>query len=59
MVLTKIEREHLGKVLGYDTSECTSRTQDGVLKWILKNYEGTEKYILKKFNFQSYYNAFA
>ena len=43
MALTEIEKQHLGKVLGYDTSECRSRTRSGVVKWILETYSDVQK----------------
>jgi hypothetical protein len=46
--LTMIERVHLGKVLGYDTSECTSRTRNAVVKWIVETYSDVNKSELLK-----------
>lgn len=43
-----IERVHLGKVLGYDTSECTGRTRNAVVKWIVSTYSDVKKSDLDK-----------
>ena len=43
-----IERAHLGKVLGYDTSECTGRTRNAVVKWIVSTYSDVKKSDLDK-----------
>jgi hypothetical protein len=48
MTLTAIEKQNLGNVLGYDTSDCTSRTRSGVLKWIINTYSDVERSDLEK-----------
>ena len=48
MVLSVNEIKQMSKALGYDLSECKSRTRNGIVKWVCETHQVEKETVEKK-----------